>query len=521
MRKWIQILASLVLLALAIAPAVATAQQPACTEYCYDPIPNPGNGSGSPNGGASVSPSAAGGSHSDGKAGAADSASGRGGKRGDDGSGTKPSERAASRGDEGSDELNAAPVAASNTGSGSDGGAAVGSSALSLTVLLLLVTGLILSFAYRKQAGGEADRTGLVARLGAFAVVVVLLLVLGAGSAVASKTSAPKGFYGMMSIDAIDESDASRMAAGGVESYRMPFSWDLIQLDSQSAYDWSSIDSSVGAAATAGVRVLPIMYGTPAGYANKPTKLPIENSKQRQGWAAFLRAAVQRYGPRGDFWTENPAVPELPIRTWQIWNEANFFYFATPVSPRNYVKLLKASHRVLEGADGNSKVMLSGLFGSPRETPGRAMKSARFIDKIYRLGGRRFFDSVAIHPYTPNTGQLRRLLKQVRKTLIQHGGRKTPMHVTEIGWGSDSATVFGMGNRSKQARQLTSGYNLMLEMRRYLNLRSVYWFAWKDIRRNVETCNFCYSSGLFQAGDQLKPKPAWKSLVRVVKRSRR
>jgi hypothetical protein len=78
-----------------------------------------------------------------------------------------------------------------------------------------------------------------------------------------------------------------------------------------------------------------------------------------------------------------------------------------------------------------------------------------------------------------------------------------------------------MGNRSKQARQLTSGYNLMLNMRRYLNLRSVYWFAWKDIRRNVETCNFCYSTGLFQAGDQLKPKPAWKSLVRVVKRSRR
>ena len=37
-----------------------------------------------------------------------------------------------------------------------------------------------------------------------------------------------------------------------------------------------------------------------------------------------------------------PAVPSpLPIRTWQVWNEANFFYFAYPVSPSSYARLLK------------------------------------------------------------------------------------------------------------------------------------------------------------------------------------
>ena len=71
----------------------------------------------------------------------------------------------------------------------------------------------------------------------------------------------------------------------------------------------------------------------------------------RKAWTQkFLEAAVKRYGPGGEFWATStpapapvvqyePAVPRpLPIRTWQIWNEANFFYFAYPASPQRYAR---------------------------------------------------------------------------------------------------------------------------------------------------------------------------------------
>jgi hypothetical protein len=414
--------------------------------------------------------------------------------------------------------LNAPLAGVSGSDPPASAAAPTGTSWLPLIFMLLASTLAVLGFAFRHRIRDGESPIGTAVRFVSVAVVLSLVLIFGAGNAFAAKATAPKNFYGMMSVGPINDADAARMAAGGVASYRMPFSWDQIQAGGPGTdYSWGSTDPSVAAAAKAGVRILPILLATPKGFANRPTVLPIKTSTQRQGWASFLRGVLARYGSGGEFWDENPELSPMPIRTLQIWNEANFFYFATPVSPPNYVNLLKLSDRVISKAEPKTKIMLSGLYGSPRETPGKAMKASRFLDKIYKRGARKHFDSVAIHPYTPNTRQLRRLLKEVRATLISHGARKTPMHVTEVGWGSDRRTVFGKGSPAKQASQLRSGYGLMLKMRRYLNLRSAYWFAWKDVSPKEETCNFCYASGLFHAGDQLKPKPAWKAFVRTVK----
>ena len=68
-----------------------------------------------------------------------------------------------------------------------------------------------------------------------------------------------------------------------------------------------------------------------------------------------------------------PAVPRpLPVRTWQVWNEANFFYFAYPVSPSRYAKLLKLTYQEIKADDPIAKVILSGLFGDPDQGPKRA-----------------------------------------------------------------------------------------------------------------------------------------------------
>ena len=137
------------------------------------------------------------------------------------------------------------------------------------------------------------------------------------------------------------------MKAGGIGSVRWPINWATVQPTAKGGYDWSSVDPAITAASRKGLKFLPFLYGTPRWIARKPTTLPIDSGRARKAWLAFVDAAVKRYGPGGEFWNQHapsqaavnyvPAVPSpQPVRTWQVWNEANFFYFAYPVSPSRY-----------------------------------------------------------------------------------------------------------------------------------------------------------------------------------------
>ena len=66
----------------------------------------------------------------------------------------------------------------------------------------------------------------------------------------------------------------------------------------------------------------------PHGHAGLARLQPVHVSahrKQRRAWRAFVKAAVRRYGPHGQFWTQHPELPNDPIRTWQVWNEPNHY----------------------------------------------------------------------------------------------------------------------------------------------------------------------------------------------------
>ena len=97
--------------------------------------------------------------------------------------------------------------------------------------------------------------------------------------------------------------------------------------------------------------MLPFLYGTPALDRQEADDDADRQRPCAEGLAAFVSAAVKRYGPGGEFWAEHAPASRhqlrargprpVPIRTWQVWNEANFFYFAYPVSTGRYARLLK------------------------------------------------------------------------------------------------------------------------------------------------------------------------------------
>jgi hypothetical protein len=361
-------------------------------------------------------------------------------------------------------------------------------------------------------------------RLSAAIVLACLAALLPAASvAGAPSVATPKGFFGVAPQTALSEEDARYMVAGGLESVRLPISWGAVQPTRNGGYDWGEVDATVEVATRAGLRVLPFLWGTPRWLAGKATTLPLNSATQRAAWTAFVRAAVKRYGPGGEFWElhskeglnyEAPIRPPLPIRTWQIWNEANFFYFAYPVSPVRYAQLLKLSSLVIKRLDPSAKVILTGLFGKPTASGKRGMPASTFLEQLYRVPGiASSFDGVALHPYAVDTESLEEIVEEVHEvTLAAHD--RPALYITEMGWGSQNnfkQVAFEQGPAG-QTRELRGAYEYLLENQRRLNLKAAYWFSWKDV---AGACNFCDSVGFFHAGKRFHAKPAWNALVRI------
>jgi len=351
-------------------------------------------------------------------------------------------------------------------------------------------------------------------------VAIVALFAAGAGGK--PTPSAPPSFFGMSPQTELTDRDTAYMRAGHVGALRVPLPWSAIQPTARGGYDWSEFDKLISTAARAHLQVLPFVYGTPSWVAGKATTLPIDSAKARSAWATFLAAAVKRYGPGGEFWAENAsginyeqAIPTpTPIRTWQIWNEANFFYFAYPVSPSRYARLLKLSSAAIKGTDPGAKVVLTGLFGKPNPRPPRGMPASQFLAALYRVPGiESSFDGIALHPYAIDTEDLEELVEAFHEVTVENHDR-VPLYITEMGWGSQNDfqhDAFEQGIQG-QARQLRNAYTYLLQNRGRLDLKQVYWYSWKDTRDYPE-CDFCDSVGLFRTGKGFHPKPAWRAFV--------
>jgi hypothetical protein len=331
----------------------------------------------------------------------------------------------------------------------------------------------------------------------------------------------PREFFGIGPQTTLTDEDAAYMRAGGIETIRWPFPWGGLQPNEQGNYAWESTDAVVATAARHGLRVLPFLYGSPTWLGAKDTTLPVGSGKARRAWKAFLEAAVKRYGPGGQFWTEHapgvvkyePAISRpLPIRNWQIWNEANFFYFAYPVSPARYAKLLKISSTAIKTADPSAKIILTGLFGEPTARGKYGMPADQFLERLYRVPGlEKRFDGIALHPYAVDAETLEELVESLHQVTVDNEDR-VPLYITEMGWGSQNnfkEVAFEQGVRG-QVKQLKASYGYLLANRAALNLKQVYWFSWKDL---PDSCTFCDSVGFFHAGPGFHPKPSWRAFV--------
>jgi hypothetical protein len=316
----------------------------------------------------------------------------------------------------------------------------------------------------------------------------------------------PPGFIGISPQNPASAKDFDLMAEAGIDSVRLPLYWNGVETRGPSIAkpDWSGFDTEVELAAQAGIRVMPFVWSSPSWAAPETIDLPVEKAWQRHAWTRFLSEAARRYGPLGSFWSQHSKLPFLPARYWEIWNEENLVTWARDPNPAEYATLIRISGRTLHRIDAGSQVLVGGFFGHPLQIPPN-LGSDTYLQGIYRAGNvKPYFDGVALHPYVAEANGMATQLTGLRRIMNEHHDRKTPLYVTELGWGSrEGPTRWERGLRG-QANELTKSFELLSANRVRWNVRGAWWFTWTD---EGGSCLFCGSAGLLT--EDREAKPAW------------
>ena len=342
-----------------------------------------------------------------------------------------------------------------------------------------------------------------------FLVMALAALIFGPASGSASSADLDP-FYGVVSQKKLSGKDFDQMAEGRIGLYRVAVDWQGIDNSGDGDYNWSGLDETVEDTARRGIKLMPTFYNSPTWLTYDRRVMPVWSGYAIDAWKDMLEAAVARYGNGGEFWQDHPELPEIPVTLWQIWNEPNIRNFAWPVSPGKYARLVKASAASIRSVDPGGKVVLGGMYGSPPD--GTGIDAGPFLNRLYRVKGfRKSFDIAAVHPYAASSRKSLARIFPVRHVMNRHGNTRRPMFITELGWGSDSATSFGTGSQDAQATQVRTVYRALLRHRARLRLRSVIWFSWADLPTDAYSCSFCHKTGFFD--NEGKAKPSWWALL--------
>jgi len=353
-----------------------------------------------------------------------------------------------------------------------------------------------------------------LAALGAIFAFMVAATPAGAAS---------RDFYGIVPVAGPSPEEFTTMADAGVGTYRFQLSWATVQPSEGAAYDFSSVDERVRDAALAGLQPFPFLYGSPDFISGSRRHPAVDNEEDKQAWREFVTASVERYGPGGAFWTEfeaeNPGVAPQPFDAYQILNEQNSpSYYEPKPSVKDYAEVLDIAHDAIVDVDPGADVVLGGMFG----TPGRhtAIYSWKYLRKLYKEGAKQNFDAVALHPYSPNLKGIEAQIELVRKQMKKSKDAKTPIWITEIGWGSAGSGGHELiKSTGGQKKMLQKSFKLLRSKKGKWKIRRLMWFTWRDTGNPSDpvgvTCTWCASAGLLD--ENLDPKPSFDAFTKFAK----
>ena len=112
------------------------------------------------------------------------------------------------------------------------------------------------------------------------------------------------------------------------------------------------------------------------------------------------------------------------------------------------------------------------------------------VRDLYRAGGKRWTDEIAVHPFTSaptvkgTIDQTLTIVTLVRKAMKKAHAGRTPIIITELTWPASVGKIpkkglLGLETTTKGQRlRMKAGYKRLFKMRHKLHVTQTYWYTW-------------------------------------------
>jgi hypothetical protein len=352
--------------------------------------------------------------------------------------------------------------------------------------------------------------------------VLVAAVVLALALPAAASAAPPPGFVGMTADDLYGKAGSYRdkalaqQQAARIQLLRVTFNWASIEV-APNSFDLTIYDRYVLDAASHNITFLPVLVKAPEFYSRKPGTRFAYQPRDNADMVRFATLLVNRYGPNGSIWRENPGVAAHPVTAWQIWNEPALkqYWYPRP-NPGQYLSMLRTVGGAIKSIDPNAEIVTAGL---PDSRLSGAMRLQPFLKGLYAGGGTSAFDTVAINSYAVSPKYLGKLMNTTRKYVNRIGGGSDKLWISEVGWcdkGYKPGHRFCVGTK-RQTSYTSQALSLIKKKRSAWKLRGFVWFSWRDGKPYVKGKDFWGNhTGLLTIPG--KKKPAFNAFARGVKR---
>ncbi|GAB3854274.1 hypothetical protein GCM10028801_08120 [Nocardioides maradonensis] len=314
-----------------------------------------------------------------------------------------------------------------------------------------------------------------------------------------TERTVPFGFFGAhtdrycTASVATLEQELALMVDSGVETLRVTFLWGHIQMFYAPRFpgamhavgEWIRPDAIVGAAARAGLKILGTVWGAPSWAVGglrpgDPQRfaytalggVPAHSSD----FANFMTDLVERYGPDGTFWRDNPDIPKNPVRQWQPWQEPDRPAFnPQPFDRAYFVEMAHAAYAAVKAADPEAIVYGTGF--------GPDCKEPDLLESVYAAGYAGAADILSFHPFPGDAAGLVDVLKVNREVMARYGEGEKPMVLSQMSFSSALGQtrhpqIPNMKDEEGQAAAIREALSTLAERREELGLHGIYYHGW-------------------------------------------
>lgn len=270
----------------------------------------------------------------------------------------------------------------------------------------------------------------------------------------------------------------------GVKWDRSDWWWHVIE-PKPGQFDFSFPDKVVELYKAHGIQILPILCYGRSGWEHG--NAPYTEEYMRQ-FANFVYETVRHH--------------EDDFTYWAIWNEPNILPFWSPEpNVEHYAQLLKLSYEAAKRADPDCKILAPVTAGFDR----------KFIERLYQLGGKDYFDVFDYHYYRhhPPEKDVPREIAAIRALMHRFGDDK-PIWITETG--VTSPVDKQPESYDRQAMLIVRNHLLCLAE----GVERIFYF---DLQNWYDDPEESWDSflGLVQANDLKKPSfYAYQTMIREV-----